>query len=68
MSIASIITRGFGTFSTAFLVVTRGYSIAELIAADIPSNRILYRPAENRLLMRPGEDRTLYRPREDRNK
>jgi len=30
MSIATVVTRGFGTFGTASLVVTRGYAIAEV--------------------------------------
>lgn len=34
MSIATVVTRGFGTFGTAALVVTAGYSIGVALATD----------------------------------
>lgn len=38
-SIATVVTRGYGSFGSASLVVTRGYGIGEQVAPPITSRR-----------------------------
>jgi len=44
MSIATVVTRGYGTFGTIPFVVTRGYSIGpELVAVGPVTSQVIFR-------------------------
>ena len=54
--IGAIITAGFGAFSAAWRVLTRGFGIGAI--APTPPDRIFYVPAEDRIFYVPAETRS----------
>lgn len=48
MSIATVVTRGYGSFGSIAEVVTRGYTIGEVVVADIDTHSVVWAVAEDR--------------------
>ena len=60
MSIATVITGGFGTFGSVALAITDGYSIGAQVAIDAPG--LHYRITGSPLHYHPEGSRMHYRP------
>ncbi len=60
MAMGPVITRGFGSWGSAALVITRGYAIGPEIVAEItPDHRIYNVLPENRTMAISSENRIL---------
>lgn len=56
MSIAAVVTRGYGSFGSAALVMTRGFTVGEIAAITapgleftMPESRMHYEMPENKI-------------------
>jgi hypothetical protein len=67
MSIATVVTRGYGTFGDIAHVVTRGFEIGVAITLITFTNRIVYSETESRFVVESKSERSVLNQAEIRS-